>query len=43
MKRLVFLARDGALLRQAVELLRTDADAVETDYIPASRRCLLPR
>lgn len=41
-KRLVFLARDGALLRQAVELLRTDADAVETDYIPASRRCLLP-
>lgn len=42
-KRLVFLARDGALLRQAVELLRTDADAVETDYIPASRRCLLPR
>lgn len=41
-KRMVFLARDGKLLREAVELLRTDADTVETDYIPASRRCLLP-
>lgn len=41
-KRMVFLARDGKLLREAVELLKTDADTVETDYIPASRRALLP-
>lgn len=41
-KRLVFLARDGALVRQAVELLRRPEDTLETDYIPASRRCLLP-
>lgn len=41
-KRLVFLARDGLMLKQAVELLRQPEDALETDYIPASRRCLLP-
>lgn len=41
-KRLVFLARDGLLLKKAVELLRQPEDTLETDYIPASRRCLLP-
>lgn len=41
-KRLVFLARDGALAKKAVDLLKTEDDALETDYVPASRRCLMP-
>ncbi len=41
-RKLVFLARDGWLIRQAVDLLLTDEDGLTTDYQPASRRCLLP-
>ena len=41
-KKLVFLARDGWLMKQTVDLLLTEADHIETDYQPASRRCLLP-
>jgi len=41
-RRLVFLARDGWLVKQAVDLLLTEEDGIETDYQPASRRCLLP-
>ncbi len=41
-KRLVFLARDGFLIKQAVaRILPADSDLV-LDYQPASRRCLLP-
>ncbi len=40
--KLVFLARDGYLVKQAVDLLLTEADGLETCYHPASRRCLLP-
>lgn len=41
-RKLVFLARDGWLVRQAVDHLLTPEDGLETDYQPASRRCLLP-
>ncbi len=41
-KRLVFLARDGYLLRQAVALLLGEDSDIALDYRPASRRCLLP-
>ena len=40
--KLVFLARDGWLVKQAVDHILTDADGIATDYQPASRRCLLP-
>lgn len=41
-KKLVFLARDGWLVKQAVDMLLCDDDGISTDYQPASRRCLLP-
>jgi len=41
-RKLVFLARDGWLIRQAVDLLLKDEDGLTTDYQPASRKCLLP-
>lgn len=41
-KKLVFLARDGWLVKQAVDHILTDDDGIATDYRPASRRCLLP-
>jgi len=41
-RKLVFLARDGWLVKEAVDLLLTEADGIATDYQPASRRCLLP-
>ncbi len=42
-RKLVFLARDGYLVKQAVDLLLADVpDAPETCYVPASRRLLLP-
>ena len=41
-KRLVFLARDGWLVKQAVDLLLPPDSDIETCYHPASRRCLLP-
>lgn len=41
-RKLVFLARDGWLVRQAVERILTAEDGIDTDYQPASRRCLLP-
>lgn len=40
--KIVFLARDGWLMKQAVDLLLTEQDGIATDYRPASRRCLLP-
>ena len=40
--KLVFLARDGWLVKQAVDHILTEADGLVTDYQPASRRCLLP-
>ena len=40
--KLVFLARDGWLVKQAVDHLLTAEDGIATDYQPASRRCLLP-
>ncbi len=41
-KKLVFLARDGWLIRQAVEAILLENAGIEIDYRPASRRCLLP-
>ena len=41
-KRLVFLARDGWLVKQAVDLLLKSGGGMETVYCPASRRCLMP-
>ena len=41
-RKLVFLARDGWLVKQAVDHLLTETDGLTTDYQPASRRCLLP-
>lgn len=41
-RKLVFLARDGWLVKQAVDCLLTEEDGIATDYQPASRRCLLP-
>lgn len=41
-KKLVFLARDGWLVKQAVDHILKDEDGLVTDYRPASRRCLLP-
>lgn len=41
-RRLLFLARDGLLMKLAVDQLLTEADGIETDYQPASRRMLLP-
>lgn len=41
-RRLVFLARDGWLVKQAVDLILKPEDGIATDYQPASRRCLLP-
>lgn len=40
--KLVFLARDGWLVKQAADLLLKAEDGIVTDYRPASRRCLLP-
>lgn len=40
--KLVFLARDGWLVKQAVDHILTQKDGIATDYQPASRRCLLP-
>lgn len=40
--KLVFLARDGWLVKQAVDHLLTAEDGIATAYHPASRRCLLP-
>ncbi|MGN0794267.1 MAG: glycosyltransferase [Aristaeellaceae bacterium] len=40
--KLVFLARDGWLVKQAVDMILTEQDGLQTDYRPASRRCLLP-
>ena len=40
--KLVFLARDGWLVKQAVDHILTEDDGIVTDYQPASRRCLLP-
>lgn len=40
--KIVFLARDGWLIKQVVDLLLPESDNIATDYIPASRRCLLP-
>lgn len=40
--KLVFLARDGWLVKQAVDHILADTDGITTDYQPASRRCLLP-
>ncbi|MBQ8201124.1 MAG: glycosyltransferase [Clostridia bacterium] len=41
-KRLVFLARDGWLIMQAVKRLLPEDSGLTVDYQPASRRCLLP-
>ncbi len=41
-KRLVFLARDGWLVREAVARILPPDAGIELDYQPASRRCLLP-
>ena len=40
--KLVFLARDGYLVKQAVDHLLGENADIATDYRPASRRCLLP-
>lgn len=40
--RLIFLARDGWLVKQTVDRLLREDDSIRTDYRPASRRCLLP-
>ncbi len=40
--KLVFLARDGWLVKQAADHLLAGDDSLSTDYQPASRRCLLP-
>lgn len=40
--KLVFLARDGWLVKQAVDILTAGKGGIETAYHPASRRCLLP-
>lgn len=41
-RRLVFLARDGGLVKRAADLLLTPCDGIETVECPASRRSLLP-
>ncbi len=41
-RRLVFLARDGWLIREAVRAMLPEDAGLETDYQPASRRSLLP-
>lgn len=41
-RKLVFLARDGWLIKQAADLLLQESDGVKTEYHPASRKCLLP-
>ncbi|MBQ8618018.1 MAG: hypothetical protein IJ418_11005, partial [Clostridia bacterium] len=41
-KKLVFLARDGYLIKRAVEALLPADSSLALDYQPASRRCLLP-
>lgn len=41
-RKLVFLARDGLLVKRAVDCILSEGDGIETDYQPASRRCLLP-
>lgn len=41
-RKLVFLARDGWLVKQAVDHILAEEDGIITDYHPASRRCLLP-
>lgn len=40
--KLIFLARDGWLIKQTVDLLLKTTDGIKTEYHPASRRCLLP-
>lgn len=41
-KKLVFLARDGSLIKQAVDHLLPEDSELVTVECPASRRCLLP-
>ncbi len=41
-KKLVFLARDGMLVKEAADALLTQEDGIATCYHPASRKCLIP-